>query len=466
MIPYKKSAYKLFHEGALALAEVQQNGIKIDTDYLKKTIKKTNQKIKHLEAEQKKSEVAKTWKKVYKRNLNFDSNDQLGKVLFDHMKIEPPALTPTGKYKTDEKSLKAIDHSFVKNQLKIRKLKKILSTYLIGFQKETVNGLMHPFFNLHVAKTFRSSSTSPNFQNIPKRDKEAQKITRTAIIAREGHNLVEIDYSGLEVMIAATYHKDPVMIEYLSDPTKDMHRDMAMECYKLSEKQVSKEIRFYGKNNFVFPQFYGSSHVHCAKNLWESIGSADLKINNEIPLKTHLIKKGITELGDCFSINKYDKQPKNTFVRHIQEVQQRFWGDRFKVYAEWKNKWYKKYLKRGWMLTKTGFICQGYLKRNQIINYPVQGSAFHCLLWSLTQMVKKELKKRKMKSLIVGQIHDSILGDVPHEELNEYLVLINDVTTNKLVKKWKWINVPLEVEAEVCPVGGSWADKKEMEIPK
>ena len=149
----------------------------------------------------------------------------------------------------------------------------------------------------------------------------------------------------------------------------------------------------------------------------------------------------------------------------MEEVQKRFWEERFKIYADWKKDWYHKYLDKGYMITKTGFICQGFMKRNEIINYPVQGSAFHCLLWALIRL-GKELKKYKMKSLIVGQIHDSIIADVPEEELNDYLVLANEVSTKQIMEEWKWINVPLAVKAEVSPVGGSWFDKKEMRIPE
>jgi len=465
MIPYKKSAIKLFQEGAIALAEVEGNGIQIDTAYLKRATTKTERRIKKLLIKLDKTEVAKTWKKIYKHKTNFNSNDQLGKVLFEHMGIECPDLTKTGRYRTNEKSLMTVDHPFVIGYLKIKKLQKALTTYLRGIEKEVVDGLLHPFFNLHIPRTFRGSSDSPNFQNIPVRDKELGKLIRRAFIARPGNQLLELDYSGIEVGVAACYHKDPRMIDYIKNPEKDMHRDMAMECYKLRSDQVTKDIRFYGKNCFVFPQFYGSVYVDCARNLWESIITGKLKTEKGTPLKQHLRKKGIRELGDCESLNKYDTQPKYTFVRHIEMVEKRFWEKKFPTYAQWKKKWFNKYVDKGWMLTKTGFICQGYMKRNEIINYPVQGSAFHCLLWSLIQL-GRELKRHKMKTLIVGQIHDSILADVPEEELNDFLILANDVMTKQLIKKWKWINVPLEIEAEVCPIGGSWADKEEMEIPK
>lgn len=463
MIPHKIKAYNLLHQGAIALAQVEANGIRMDVKYLKTAIKKTEKKILDLTKELKEGKVGKLWKKVYGHKMNFQSTDQLGVILFDKLGLECTAYTATGKPKTDETALMAVSHPFVKKYLKIKKLSKANTTYLKGLLRETIDGYLHPFFNLNTALTFRSSSDSPNFQNIPVRIEEIRKLVRQAFIARKGNHLVEIDYGGIEVRVAACYHKDPRMISYIKNPKKDMHRDMAIECYKLRKDQVTKEIRFYGKNCFVFPQFYGSVYTDCASHLWEAIDTADLKTAQGIPLKRHLAKKGIRKLGDC---DIKEKPEVGTFEYHLRQVERKFWNERFPVYAEWKKHWYRRYLKRGWFVTKTGFTCKGFFKRNEAINYPVQGSAFHCLLWSLIRLVTRELKKHKMKSLIVGQIHDSILCDVPDEELDEFLVLANDVMTKQLVKEWKWIKVPLEVEAEVCPLDGTWADKKEMEIPK
>jgi DNA polymerase I-like protein with 3'-5' exonuclease and polymerase domains len=69
-----------------------------------------------------------------------------------------------------------------------------------------------------------------------------------------------------------------------------------------------------------------------------------------------------------------------------------------------------------------------------------------------------------MKTLIIGQIHDSIVADVPAEELEDFLELANYIMTVRLPEAWDWINVPLEIEAEVAPLNGSWADKKEMKL--
>jgi len=468
MIPYSRDAYKLMHEGSIALAQMETNGICVDTDYLSKAIRRTTRKIKRLQEALSQSEVAKAWKRTFGPKTNLNSTDQLGRVLFEVMKFDCTSRTASLKYSTDEKSLAQVNHPFVQDYLKVRKLQKSLGTYLLGIQREVVDGKVHPNFSLHLVRTFRSSSDNPNFQNMPIRNPDIGKLIRQAFKSRPGHRLVESDYSGIEVSIAACYHQDPTMHTYLRDKTKDMHRDMAMECYKLPPEEVKalpndkddakriKTIRYCGKNMFVFPQFYGDWYIECARNLWEAIQTMGLHLRDGTSLEDHLKAQGIRRLG---ALDFKEKPVAGTFEAHIQAVEKRFWEKRFPVYARWKRKWVEEYREKAWMLTKTGFICQGWLKKNEIINYPVQGSAFHCLLWALTQ-IQLELNRRKMKTLLVGQIHDSLLADVPEEEMDEYMDLSHQIMVPGLMKHWKWINVPLETEAEATPVGGSWFQKE------
>jgi DNA polymerase I-like protein with 3'-5' exonuclease and polymerase domains len=135
------------------------------------------------------------------------------------------------------------------------------------------------------------------------------------------------------------------------------------------------------------------------------------------------------------------------------------WEERFAGYTAWKKAWYNDYRRNGGFDTLTGFRIDGLLSRNQVLNYPIQGSAFHCLLWALNR-VQRTIERRKMRTLLVGQIHDSMLADVPLEELQNYLDLTHDVITRQLPNAWDWIIVPIEAEAEVC-MGGTWADKKQ-----
>lgn len=455
-LPYKDGAFDLMMEGAVALAEVEKNGMAIDTEYLDKAQQRTERRIKRASQRLMDSVVWKAWRKTYRGRANLNSSEQLGVILFDTMGLPSPGRTPSGKHKTDEESLAKIDHPFPRDLIQIKKLQKALATYLRGISREIVDGRLHPFFNLHTTKTFRSSSDSPNFQNIPVRDPVIRKLVRRAFIADPGQHLVEVDYSGIEVRVATCYHKDPAMIKYIKDPLTDLHRDMAMECYSLDQSEVTKEIRYCGKNMFIFPQFYGDYWVDCARNLWEAISKMRLKTVSGTPLRKHLKVKGIKRLGE---LDPRTQPKKGTFAYHIKEVERTFWDEKFPVYKQWRLDWFKEYQEQGWFETLTGFICQGYMKRNETINYPVQGSAFHCLLWSLIRIIR-ELRRRRMRTKIVGQIHDSIVATSPSDELDDYIGLAREIMVDDLREAWSWLIVPLDIEAEVVPIGGSWYDKK------
>jgi len=463
MIPATEGGYALLHEGVQAFADIESNGICIDVPYLNRTIKKTERRITRLERQLHSSKVFKVWKRMFGNKTNLSSGEQLGKVLFDEIGHKSPGLTKSGQHKTDEESLAKVKDPFVADYLNLIKLRGVLSKNLRGLLSEVTDGKIHSFFNLHTARTYRSSSERPNFQNQPIRDPDIGRLVRSCFIPRRGRKLVEADYSGIEVRVAACYHKDPRMIEYIVDTTKDMHRDMAMECYLLQESDVNKSIRYCGKNMFVFPQFYGSWWRDCSLHLWEAIHKMNLKTASGVPLLDHLRSKGIKKLGQ---VAVGEDPVKGTFAHHIMQVERHFWNVRFKQYSQWKKDWWQQYLDLGYLHTLTGFVCSGFMRKNEVINYPIQGSAFHCLLWSLIRIVRYELKRRKMKSLVIGQIHDSILGDVVPEEEAEFVHLVHHVMTVELPKVWRWLCVPLEIEVDVSPVDCSWAEKEEVSIPR
>lgn len=457
-----KDSYRLVHDGAKALAEVEAHGVRIDLDHLQRQKDDLTAKIDALEAVLKKDKIwTNIWEEKFGAKANIGSRDQLGNIVFGELGYTTSGKTTTGRDRADKDALANIDLPFVQKFLRVELLKKALGTYLKGIEREVVDGYLHTSFNLHTTITFRSSSSNPNLQNVPIRNPEIAEIIRKCFLPRPGHQLLEVDYSGVEVRVAACYHRDPAMIAYIKDPTKDMHRDMAMECYLLDGPDaVTKMVRYVAKNMFVFPQFYGSFYIDCAKHMWVAMSSLKLETAAGVPMKKHLKSRGISRLGECDPSAR--PQP-GTFEAHIKKVEEYFWGRRFPVYARWKKDWYNKYLEQGYVDTLTGFRIQGVYSRNQIINSPVQGSAFHCLLWSLIQL-NKELKRRKMKSRIVLQIHDSMLLDVYPPELPVLLPLIREISTKRLRREWKWLIVPLDIEAELCPVDGSWFEKKGVAI--
>lgn len=225
------------------LSIIEMNGIRIDVDRLAATKEKLGGMIGEMKVEMETDAVWSTWRKRFGAKTNLTSRAQLSTVLFEEMDFESQDETVGGKFATDEEALSKIDHPFVKNWLQCARYEKTLGTFLKGIEKEVVGDRLHPSFNLHMARTYRSSSDSPNFQNFPVRDKEIAKLIRSLFIASEGHILVENDFKGIEVSMSACYHHDPVFMSYITTPGKDMHRDMAAQIYCLEPDQVCKDTR-------------------------------------------------------------------------------------------------------------------------------------------------------------------------------------------------------------------------------
>jgi DNA polymerase I-like protein with 3'-5' exonuclease and polymerase domains len=113
------------------------------------------------------------------------------------------------------------------------------------------------------------------------------------------------------------------------------------------------------------------------------------------------------------------------------------------------------------MDTLTGFRCSGLIGRNDCINYPVQGSAFHCLLWSLIRL-NRWLRTQKKQTQIIAQIHDSIVMYTAPEEAEEVIAMTRRIMCEDIRRVWPWIITPLEIEAEITPVDSDWSTKKEF----
>lgn len=450
--------YDLLHRGAVALSEVEANGMRIDLPYLDKAIADTADRIKNLEGRLRDCEEYKLQRRRYGVNTNLTSRGQLAAVLFEDMGYKAHATTATGRPQLDETALERIGTKYAKKFMLLEKLNKLHGTYLLGVRREVgADGLLHTFFGLHLVRSYRGQSDSPNLQNIPIRDPVQGKIIRQAFIPRDGCALVEIDYSSLEVMVACALSKDP-RLTY--DATEgDMHRDMAAECYMLRKEDVLKPVRQNTKGGFVFAEFYGDWYKQVTRNLWDGIQRHHLKTPDGTGLEEHLRAKGITGMGACE--NGIDPV-KGTFEHHIKEVEDRFWNNRFKVYHAKRKHWVEEYKRKGFIDLVTGFRCQGPMSKNQVMNYHIQGPSFHCLLWSLTTLVN-EIRRLRMGTKIISQIHDSVIADVPFNEVEDYLKLASEIATQRIRKKFPWVVVQFRVEAEMSTV--NWYDKKGVAIP-
>jgi DNA polymerase I len=437
-------ANNLFFDGVLTFCDVESNGICVDDEWYKTRQTELTKQIDEIENSLLETKESKKFTEQTGRELKIASSKDLKELFYDILKFKPTKTTVNGNASVDVDSLTGIKIPFVEKLLLHRKLIKIRDTYLAQFIRESIEGKIHPSFNLHIVDTYRSSSSNPNFQNIPVRDEDAKKETRSGIIPSKGNKLLEIDYSAMEVRIAACYTKDPALIDYINDPKSDMHADQAKLLFLAKDEEVSKNMRFHAKNGFVFPEIYGSYYKSCATNLWGEV--KDLKTKTSVPLQQHLKKHGISKFDD--------------FVEHVKVVEEAFWK-KFPLIKEWKEENEKHYQRKGYIQFLYGHRRSGYLSRNALSNYPVQGAAFHCLLWSLIRL-NQIRKERNWKTKIIGQIHDSIVFDLYPPEQNQVIRMAKKVMTKDIRNEFDFLIVPLDTEVEITEIDGSWYTKKKI----
>jgi uracil-DNA glycosylase family 4 len=422
-------AYNLFHEGILAFSDSEETGIAVNVPYYQDTKIDLEKRSEFLIRKINNSPENKIFKSKTNRNIisleNSKvslSNDDLKNLLFKYLGLIPSKFTELGNISADHSVLEELDLPFSKDIVKIRQINKLKTTYVEGILNLHVEGRIHPNFNLHLVRTYRSSSSDPNFHNLPKRDKYSMELIRGGIIPSPGNCIIEADYGGHEIRIITCYSKDKVMIKEL-EQEHDIHGDWSEQLLQTDLKN-KKDRRFDTKNAFVFAEIYGSYYKNVYKDLKE---------------------RGYSNLTES----------------HVHKVELDFW----KRY--WETKKFQGYLldfykENGFIEMFHGFRRRGFLGRNEIINTPVQGTAFHLLLWSYIRLNWLS-KVEGWISKVIAQIHDSILIDAHPSEISYLVPLIKKVMTQDILEDHPWIIVPLVSEVEVTEIDKPWHTKKEYE---
>ncbi len=392
------------------LAEMEFEGVRVDTSFL-------NEYSKELEKEAKIAEES-----VYKIagvRFNLASPKQLGEVLFEKLMLDPKAKkTKTGQYATGEDVLQKLAHQFpiVSDILIFRELTKLKSTYVDALPQliNPKTGRVHTTYAQAVAVTGRLSSNNPNLQNIPVRSDRGKEIRKAFIPRDSDHVLISADYSQIELRIVAAISGDPNMCEAFR-LGKDIHTATAAKVYGIEEEAVTKEMRYKAKS-VNFGIIYGQGAFGLAENLGISRTEAKTIIDNykkEFP--------GITQY----------------MASTIQFAKEKGYVETLMGRKRWLRD-----------INSSNFTVRGFAERNAI-NSPIQGSAADMVKIAMIK-VQAAIKKNQLKSKMILQVHDELIFDALKEEAEEMKKLILENMENALILP---NNVPVLAEAGI---GDNW----------
>ncbi|MEM9972438.1 MAG: DNA polymerase, partial [Pseudomonadota bacterium] len=241
------------------LAEMEMSGIKVDRDVLSQMSNAFAQKMAQLEDE---------IHELAGEKFNVGSPAQVGEILFERMGLPGGKKGKTGKYSTPADVLEdlATEHDLPGRVIDWRQVSKLKSTYTDALQ-DHINadtGRVHTSYSIAGANTGRLASTDPNLQNIPVRTEEGRRI-RTAFVATEGHRLVSLDYSQIELRILAHIAEIDALKAAFRDG-QDIHAATASEMFNVPLDEMTPEVRRQAKA-INFGVIYGISGFGLARNL-------------------------------------------------------------------------------------------------------------------------------------------------------------------------------------------------------
>ncbi len=240
--------------------QMQKNGVKIDVEFLNKLSEKYHVELSALE------------KAIYEKagmEFNINSPKQLAEVLFDKLQLTYKGMrkTSTGKYSTKEEVLEKLaeEHDIANKILEYREFQKLLSTYIDALPAAVQeDGRIHATFLQNGTTTGRLSSQNPNLQNIPV-GTEKGKVIREAFVAEKGTKLLALDYSQIELRIAAFLSGDEKLISAFKNGV-DIHTAVAAEVFDTTPDKIDKEMRRRAKV-INFGILYGMGVSALQKNL-------------------------------------------------------------------------------------------------------------------------------------------------------------------------------------------------------
>lgn len=404
---------QLFHEIEMplveVLAEMEMNGVRIDTASLAETSQILTARMKELE------------QRIYSlagEEFNIASPKQVGDILFGKMKImEKPKKTKTGQFVTSEEVLQSLKgkSEIVEDILAHRGLKKLLGTYIDALPKliNPRTGHIHTSFNQTITATGRLSSSDPNLQNIPVRGEDGKEI-RKAFIPEEDCLFFSADYSQIELRVMAHLSGDENMIEAFREGY-DIHAATAAKIYKEDIESVTRDQRTKAKRaNFGI--IYGIT----------VFGLAD---------RLDIDRKEAKQLIDGYF---------QTFPRVHDYMEEAKDAARRQGYVE------TFFHRRRYLpdINSHNATVRGFAERNAI-NAPIQGSAADIIKVAMIR-IHRRFKEEGIRSKMILQVHDELNFSVYPEEKEKVERIVMEEMQNAYP-----LLVPLTAD---CGWGANWLE--------
>jgi DNA polymerase-1 len=405
----QQGLWQLFTEVEMALipvlAAMESHGILLDTKLLREMSLEIGRELLRLE------------KEIYGsvgHQFNINSPQQLGRVLFEDLRLPQSRRTKTG-YSTDASVMEALRgvHPVIEFILEYRQLSKLKSTYVDALPAliNRKTGRVHTNFNQTGTATGRLSSTDPNLQNIPIRGEIGNKI-RKAIIAPPGAYLLSADYSQIDLRVLAHFSQDSGLIAAFTQD-EDIHATTASKIFGIPADEVTPEMRRNAKT-VNFGVVYGMS---------------DYGLEQATDLNREEASQFIALYFEKYPrVKEYIEATKEQ-ARKLGYVRTVLGRRRFLPEINSSNRMVKEAAER------------------MAINAPVQGSSADIIKIAMIN-IHREIEKKNLKSKMLLQIHDELLFEVPEEEVEEIKSLVN-----KLMPRAVELRVPVKIDIKL---GRNW----------
>ncbi|MBS1904520.1 MAG: DNA polymerase I [Bacteroidetes bacterium] len=390
------------------LTAVEYNGVKIDTKLLAEVSK---------EMEREAHAVCNSIYKHAGEQFNIDSTKQLGEILFKKMGLPPVKKTKTG-YSTDASVLEQLKahHPIAEDILNYRQYQKLRGTYVdaLPTMVNPDTGLVHTSYNQAVAATGRLSSNDPNLQNIPVRTEMGRGLRKAFVSRFKGGQIFSADYSQIELRIMAHMAKDDGLIRAFAN-SEDIHTQTSARVFGVKLEDVTRDMRRKAKE-----VNYGIMYGIGAFGLSTRLGISQ-KEGSEIIRSYFAAFPSIKDFIDSTI----------AFAKHTGYVQTLLGRRRYMSNINASNQTVRAADERA------------------AINMPIQGTAAEMMKLAMIT-IQRELERRKMKSLMIMQVHDELVFDVYPGEKDDVKEIVEYRMQHALP-----MAVPLEVDSGF---GATWFD--------